>query len=168
MWSAYGGPWIAAQATLPGVNVLSSLPGGVARDVVSLRAAGTYRLDVGARSDVVLRAGGGFEPSMLSTFQQGETNLVDGDKLLAGLGASLALRGLLPATLRFGAGASVQGVLRYAQDKQVCAAAPCARSTRSRAPTRRALRRGSPTPGTRGSRRQGAFWSMSLGIGVEL
>ena len=109
LWSAYEGPWVSVQATLPGVNVLSSLPASVARDVVSLRAAGTYRIDAGARSSVMLRAGGGFEPSMLDGAQQGVTNLVDGDKLLGGLGATLALRGVGPATLRFGAGASVHG-----------------------------------------------------------
>jgi hypothetical protein len=167
VWSAYGGPWIAVQATLPGVNVISSLPGGVARDVVSLRAAGTYRLDVGARSEVLLRAGGGFEPSMLKSFQQGETNLVDGDKLLAGLGATLALRGVIPATLRIGAGASVQRVFAYDQDKRVCAAAPCPLDTVA-GPDATHPAQGIQNPGYPRLSGEGAFWSMSLGIGVDL
>ncbi len=142
------------KATLPGVDVVSALPTAIARDVVSLRGAATYRLDVGARSDVVLRAGGGFEPSMLSTAQQGVTNLVDGDKLLLGLGATLALRGVIPATLRFGAGANVQRVFGYAQDKRLCAAATCPPDSV-----------GADNPGAPRLAGQGAFWSMALGIG---
>jgi hypothetical protein len=157
MWSAYEGPWVFVKATLPGVNVVSSLPTSVARDVVSLRGAVTYRAGVGPRSEVVLRAGGGFEPSMLRSDQQGVTNLVDGDKLLAGLGATLVLRGVLPATLRFGAGAEVQRVFPYGQDKRLCPGLPCPPDTVT------ADNRGYPRLSG-----QGTFWSMALGIGVEL
>ena len=167
VWSAYGGPWVSVQATLPGVNVLSSVPGGVARDVVSLRAAGTYRFDIGAKSEVVLRAGGGFEPSMLKSFQQGVTNLVDGDKILAGLGATFAVRGLIPATLRFGAGMNVQGVLPYGQDKRACAVAPCPPDTVAGNDAIHPAQ-GITNPGYPRLTGQGAFWSMALGIGVDL
>jgi hypothetical protein len=166
-WSDYDGPWVGVQATLPGVNVISALPTHIARDVVSLRAAGSYRFDVGASSDLVLRAGGGFEPSMLSSDQQGTTNLVDGDKLLAGLGASFALRGALPATLRFGAGASVQYVFPYGQDKHACEAEPCPPGTVA-GPDASNPAQGITNPGFPRLSGQGAFFSMSLGIGVEL
>ncbi len=156
MWSAYDGPWVSVKATLPGVNVVSALPTAIARDVVSLRAAGTYRADVGPRADVVLRAGAGFEPSMLSSAQQGVTNLVDGDKLLLGLGATLELRSVIPATLRFGAGASVQRVFSYEQDKRLCGAATCPPDTAS-----------ADNPGAPRLSGGGAFWSMALGIGVS-
>ena len=157
LWSAYEGPWVTVKATLPGVNLLSALPTGVARDVVSLRGAGTYRIDVGRRSDLLLRAGAGFEPSMLQSAQQGVTNLVDGDKLLLGLGASLTLRSVIPATLRLGAGASVQRVFPYAQDKRLCTTAACPPDTVD-----------ADNPGAPRLTGQGAFWSMALGIGVDL
>jgi hypothetical protein len=166
-WSAYQGPYVGVTAMLPGVNAVSVLPAKPARDVVSVRGAGTYRLDVGAQSELVLRAGAGFEPSMLSTFQQGTTNLLDGAKILGGLGASLALRGLLPATLRFGAGASVQGVLPYAQDKRVCAAAPCPADTVA-GPSATDPSHGITNPGYPRLAGGGAFVSMSLGVGVDL
>ncbi len=166
-WSEYDGPWVGVQATLPGVNVISALPTHIARDVVGLRAAGSYRFDVGARSDLVLHAGGGFEPSMLSNDQQGTTNLVDGDKLLAGLGASFALRGVLPVTLRFGAGANVSYVFPYGQDKRACAAEPCPPDTVA-GPDANHPAQGITNPGFPRLSGQGAFVAMSLGIGVDL
>jgi hypothetical protein len=167
MWSAYQGPWVSVQATLPGVNVLSSLPTRVARDVVSLRGAGTYRLDVGASSDLVLRAGAGFEPSMLLSAQQGVQNLVDGDKLMGGLGATLSIHNLGKATLHLGAGASVTRVFPYAQDKRVCQAAPCPPGTVAGADLDHPAE-GVDNPGYPRLTGQGAFVSMALGIGVEL
>jgi hypothetical protein len=166
-WSAYGGPFVGVTATLPGVNVASMLPSSPARDVVSLRAAGTYRLDVGRASELLLRAGAGFEPSMLSTFQQGETNLVDGPKLMGGLGVTFALRGFFPATLRLGAGASVQGVLPYAQEKRVCSAAPCPLDTVAGTDAMHPAQ-GIDNPGYPRLEGGGAFVSMSLGVGVDL
>jgi hypothetical protein len=147
--------------------VQSSLPASVARDVVSLRGAATYRIDVGARSEVVLRAGLGFEPSMLRSDQQGVTNLVDGDKLLGGLGATLALRGVIPATLRFGAGVNGQRVFPYGQDKRVCVAAPCPADTVA-GPDPRNPAQGITNPGYPRLSGQGSFWSLALGIGVDL
>lgn len=167
IWSAYEGPWVGVKATLPGVNVLSILPTAIARDVVSVRAAATHRLDVGARSEIVLRAGAGFEPSMLSSAQQGVTNLVDGDKLTGGLGATLALRGVVPATLRFGLGANVTRVFPYGQDKRVCMVAPCPPATVAgpdlNHPAQNVDNQGYPR-----LTGQGAFVSLSLGLGVDL
>jgi hypothetical protein len=167
VWSAYDGPWVSVKATLPGVNVASALPVKIARDVVSLRGAGTYRFDIGARSDLTLRGGLGLEPSMLSSAQQGVTNLVDGDKLLAGLGVGFALRGVIPATLRVGIGASVARVFPYAQDKRVCMATPCGADTVA-GPDATRPAEGVTNPGYPKLQGQGAFWSTSLGVGVEL
>lgn len=167
VWSAYEGPWVQVRATLPGVDVSSVLPTNPARDVVGLRGAGTYRFDVGAKSDLVLRAGLGFEPSMLKSIQQGNTNLLDGDKLLIGLGASFALRGVLPFTLRFSAGGNVQRVFPYAQEKRACAVAPCPADTVS-GPDAARPSEGIDNPGFPKLTGQGAFWSAALGVGVEL
>ncbi|MFT3775434.1 MAG: hypothetical protein QM820_59565 [Minicystis sp.] len=167
VWSAYDGPWVNVHATLPGVDVVSALPSSPAKDVVSLRGAGTYRFDVGAKSELVLRAGIGFEPTMLRDRQQGVTNLVDGDKLLFGLGASFALRGVLPFTLRFSAGGNVQRVFPYAQDKIACKVAPCPADTVS-GPDAAKPAEGITNPGFPKLEGQGAFWSLALGVGVEL
>ncbi len=135
--------------------------------MVSLRGAGTYRFDVGARSELVVRASGGFEPSMLQSAQQGVTNLVDGDKLMGGLGATLAIRRVGPTTLRFGAGASVTRVFPYGQDKRVCAAAPCPPATVA-GPDPDHPSQGVDNPGYPRLTGQGAFVSLALGVGVDL
>jgi hypothetical protein len=166
VWSAYEGPWVQVRATLPGVDVSSVLPTSPARDVVSLRGAGTYRFDVGARSELLVRAGAGFEPSMLKSDRQGVTNLVDGSKLLLGLGASFALAGVLPFTLRFSAGGSVQKVFTYEQDKRACTLAPCPLDTVS-GPDATNPGQGITNPGWPRLTGGGAFWSMALGVGVE-
>jgi hypothetical protein len=167
VWSAYDGPWVGVKATLPGVNLLSALPTKIARDVVSLRAAGSYRIGVGAQSQLVLRAGTGFEPSMLTNYRQGVTNLVDGHKLLGGLGASFALRGVLPVALRFGAGANVTRVFPYSQEKRVCTVVPCALDTVSGSDANDPGK-GITNPGYPKLEGQGAFWSVSAGVGVDL
>jgi hypothetical protein len=167
VWSVYEGPWVNVHTTLPGVDVSSALPTFPARDVVSLRGAGSYRFDVGARSELVVRAGLGFEPTMLKDRQQGSTNLVDGDKLLAGLGATLALRGVLPFTLRLSLGANVQRVLGYTEDKIACKASPCPADTVS-GPDATRPAEGITNPGWPRLQGQGAFWSLALGVGVDL
>lgn len=167
VWSVYEGPWVSVRATLPGVDVGSALPAFPAKDVVSLRGAGTYRLDVGARSELLLRGGLGFEPTMLKDRQQGTTNLVDGDKLLVGLGATLALRGVLPFTLRVSLGANVQRVFPFSEDKIVCKAAPCPEDTVS-GPDATRPGEGITNPGWPKLQGQGAFWSGALGLGMDL
>jgi len=167
VWSAYEGPWVNVHSTLPGVDVSSALPTAPARDVVSLRAAGTVRFGVLARSELQLHAGAGFEPSMLKSDQQGVTNLVDGDKVLAGLGVSFALVGVLPVTFRVSLGANVQGVLPYHQDKKACALAPCALDTVS-GPDATSPAQGITNPGWPRLTGGGAFWSTALGLEVDL
>ncbi|APR82026.1 Hypothetical protein A7982_07375 [Minicystis rosea] len=166
-WSAYEGPWVKVHATLPGVDAVSALPAYPAKDVVSLRGAGTIRFDVGAQSDLVLRAGLGFEPTMLQNRRQGTTNLVDGDKLLAGLGASFTLRGVLPVALRLSVGGNLQRVFPSAQDKVVCRTNPCPADTVS-GPDATRPAEGITNPGYPTLTGGGSFWSMSAGVGVML
>lgn len=145
LWSAVGSPYVFVRAELPGLNLASDLPEGITRDVVSLRAAAAYRFDPSPRVELTLQGGAGFEPTMLKSAPQGRARLLDGDKALLGLGASLALRDLGAraaegpwlGALRFGAGLGAQIVLP----------------------------RGQESPRLRG---RGAFWSTSLGVGVDL
>lgn len=165
-WSAYRGPWVKVHATLPGVDITSAEPSSPARDVVSLRGALAYRLLTSPRADLTLRAGAGFEPSMLKRAQQGETNLVDGDKLLLGLGASLALR-VRPVTLHFTLGANVQRVFPFSQDKRACQAAPCGADTVT-GPEAAHPSQGIENPGWPRLEGQGAFVALAAGVGVSL
>jgi hypothetical protein len=109
-WSAYTGPLLAVRSSLPGVSLASRTQPGPWRDTAGLRMAGTYRLDLGKRADVVLRLGLGAEPSMMKSAPQRTTKFVDGDKLLVGLGGTLVLRGVVGRALRIGLGASMQAV----------------------------------------------------------
>jgi len=64
--------------------------------VSALAAQGrTLPLALGRHAELVGRAGAGYEPSILTGARQGRTNLVDGHKALAGLGATLRLGGVL-------------------------------------------------------------------------
>jgi hypothetical protein len=167
VWSAYDGPWVSVKATLPGVNAASFLPAHLARDTVSLRAAGTYRASVTPCSDLTLRLGAGFEPSMLKSTRQGITNLVDGDKLTGGLGATLTWHTVLNATFRFGLGANLTRVFPYNQDKTVCTAAPCPIDTVGGPDPAHPMQNVS-NPGFPHLNGQGAFISVAGGIGVDL
>jgi len=169
IWSGYDGPYVRVEAELPGVAISSKLPDDLFRDVVSVRGAGTYRIGIGERSDVVLRLGAGLEPSILTSAQQGRTNLVDGDKVLIGAGATLTLGRAAgsPSAIRFGLGASSQIVGGYEQAKIACRAQPCPISTvvgpDGNDPGAGIQNRGYPK--LTGS---GSFWSASLGVGVDL
>jgi hypothetical protein len=168
VWSTYDGPFVAVHAELPGVNISSKNPEPFWRDVVSARGAASYRVSAGERADLVLRAGAGFEPSMLqSNVGQGRSNLVDSDKVLVGLGASLTLRDVLPVTVRLGIGVNTQIMTGYEQAKKVCAAQPCPASTVV-GPDGAAPGAGIDNPGFPVLSAGGSFWSGSFGLGVDL
>jgi hypothetical protein len=168
MWSAYEGPFAGVRASLPGLDIASNLPAGLARDVVSLRAAGSTRIAIGAGAELVLRAGAGAEPSMLKGQAQGRTNLVDGDKILGGLGASLVLHDVLSVrTIRAGVGLGTQVVLASSQPKRACAALPCPANTVA-GPDATNPSVGITNPGFPRLDGGGAFWAGSLGIEVDL
>jgi hypothetical protein len=175
VWSAYSSPYVFVRADLPGLNLASDLPAAVGRDVVSLRVAGAYRVDPWPDTEVTFHGGAGFEPTMLKSFQQGRTNLLDGDKALFGFGVSVALRDLGARSgkapwvraLRFGGGFGAQIVLPYTQDKKVCAAAPCPAGTVA-GPDAAHPRAGITNPGFPRLSGQGSLLSGSLGLGVDL
>ncbi|MEP7124536.1 MAG: hypothetical protein ABJE95_26645 [Byssovorax sp.] len=168
LWSAYDGPFASVRASLPGLDIASKLPASIARDVVSLRAAASTRIAIGAGADLVLRAGAGAEPSMLKGKAQGRENLIDGDKILGGLGASLVLHDVLSVrSIRAGIGLGTQVVLATSQAKRACAAQPCAADTVA-GPDASNPSLGITNPGFPRLDGGGAFWSGSLGIGVDL
>lgn len=168
LWSAYEGPFAGVRASLPGLDIASKLPASIARDVVSLRAAASYRIAIGAGAEVVVHAGAGAEPSMLKGQAQGRENLLDGDKILGGLGASLALHDVLSVrTIRVGVGLGTQVVLATSQAKRACATLPCPADTVA-GPDATHPSVGIANPGFPRLDGGGAFWSGSLGIGVDL
>jgi hypothetical protein len=167
LWSGYRGPFFSVRAELPGVNVGSKLPEGMWRDVMSLRSAASYRIAAFGRSDVTVSAGAGFEPTILKSVRQGRTNVVDGDKLLLGAGATLVLRGVLPRTMRVGLGGGAQVVFPDEQEKMACVSAPCSPSSVF-GPDAADPSAGIDNPGHPVLRAGGALFSMSLGVGVDL
>jgi hypothetical protein len=167
-WSAYEGPFASVRASLPGLDIASKLPEGIARDVVSLRAAASYRVAIGAAAELTLHAGAGAEPTMLKGLPQGRTNLIDGDKILGGLGISLAVRDVLAMrAVRVGVGLGTQVVLASSQEKRACAAVPCPPDTVA-GPDATNPSVGIENPGFPRLEGGGALWVGSLGIGVDL
>jgi hypothetical protein len=127
-WSSYPGPGFSVTATLPGLYAPAPEQPALYRDVWSVRAGGSQRLALG-RHDLVLRAGGGYEPSMMTDALQGATNLVDASKIVASAGVTVALRGLLSSPLRIGLGAQAHVLPTRSTDKVACSALPCAADT---------------------------------------
>ena len=167
-WSTYEGPFASVRASLPGLDIGSKLPAGIARDVVSLRAAASYRVAITAGAELTLRAGAGAEPAMLKGLPQGRTNLLDGDKVFGGLGVSLAVRDVLAVrAIRAGLGLGTQVVLASSQEKRACAAVPCPADTVA-GPDAMSPSAGIANPGFPRLEGGGALWVGSLGIGVDL
>lgn len=166
-WSAYDGPALGVRAELPGALLTSEVRRDLFRDVVALRGAASYGVDVGRSSEVVLRAGAGFEPSILTTARQGTTSFADGPKLFGGLGASLALRDVLPRTVRIAAGIGVTGLLDQTLEKRACTASPCPQGTVA-GPDPGDPAAGIDNPGFPSLRSGGALWTGSVGVGVDL
>lgn len=167
VWSAYKGPALGVRADLPGALLTSEDPGDLFRDVVTLRGAASYALDVGRSSEVVLRGGLGLEPSILNGGPQGAQNLADGFKIFGGLGAALALRDVLPKTVRLSAGFGVTGVLAQTVEKRACSAMPCLPGTVV-GPDAKEPSAGIDNPGYPRLESGGALWTGSLGVGVDL
>jgi hypothetical protein len=167
VWSAYKGPALDVRASLPGALLTSEETKGLFRDVGAVRGAASYGVDVGRSSEVVLSAGAGFEPSVLSGAPQGTTNFADGSKVFGGLGAGLSLREWLPKTVRIAAGLGVIGLIGDAIDKKACTSLPCPAGTVvGPDPTNPAAN--IQNPGYPTLRSGGALLTGSLGIGVDL
>lgn len=167
VWSAYDGPALGVRAELPGALLTSEPRRALFRDVVAVRGAASYAIDVGRRSGIVLRAGAGFEPPILATAPQGLTNFADGPKLFGGAGASLSLRDVLPLPVRIGAGLGVTGVLESAVEKRACLRVPCPAGTVA-GPDPSAPSEGIVDPGFPVLRSGGALFTASFGVGVDL
>jgi hypothetical protein len=166
-WSDYAGPFVQTSADLPGVHIVSEPAPALFRDVIGLRAAGSYAFSLGPRAELTARAGAGIEPSILNGARQGRTNLLDGDKALAGLGATLRLLEILGSALRIGAGVSATAVLPSEQAKIACARAPCPRGTVA-GPDPARPQEGIDNPGFPRLKGGGVMWAGSLGVGVDL
>jgi hypothetical protein len=165
-WSAWEGPYLSVQSTLPGVNLVSRLPTGMFRDTMSFRIGSNYTWKTSTRTNLVLRAGVAFEPTILSGKIQGRTNLVDGDKLTVGLGATFIVRKFLGKTLRFGLGGNGQFVSAFQQDKRTCQTLPCPESTvvgtDANDPSANITNPGYPR-----LHASGGLITLSLGVGVD-
>ena len=169
-WSAYVSPFAEVSAALPGLNLGSDLPVAPARDIVSLRLAAAYRLPLTPNAELTLHGGLGAEPRMLKGDLQGRSNLLDGDKALFGLGASLALPRLgLPfvRALHLSAGLGAQEVFPSSQTKRACEALPCPPGTVA-GPDAAAPSVGITNPGFPRLEGGGAFFSASIGLGATL
>ncbi len=167
-WSAYRGPSMTADATLPGVSLRSRAMPELWRDIWSLRAGASYRFTVGTKHDLFLDAGAGFEPSVQKSAQQGETNLLDGNKLLVGLGGSLVLHDVLPNTLHIGLGIQMQSVKSYSQTKRVCAARGQCRPDQVWGTDPNNPSTGITNPGYPKLEGSGSVWAFAASLGVDL
>ncbi len=167
LWSAYKGPGLAISAELPGALLTSSQGPALFRDVVSLRGAASYAFDVGQRSEVLLHGGLGFEPSILKSGSQGIENFADGPKVFGGLGASFAMRGVLPKTLRFSLAAGGTFVLPQTVEKQACQSLPCPPETVA-GPDAKNPSENIANPGYPQLESGGQLIHMGFGIGVDL
>lgn len=165
-WSDWDGPYMSVSSTLPGVNLVSRLPSGLFRDTLSFRLGANHLLKTSSTTNLGLRGGIAFEPTMLSGKTQGETNLVDGDKFTIGLGATFAIQNIIGKTLRFGLGANGQFVSEFNQDKRTCLALPCAETTVV-GPDAQNPSAGITNPGYPHLRASGALFTLSLGAGVD-
>ena len=123
-WSAYPGPAFSVTATLPGLYAPAVAEPPLYRDTWTVRGAATHRVPVG-RHDLTLRAGAGFESSMMKDARQGATNLIDSSKIIGGAGATLALRGVIASPIRIGLGAQAHVLPTRTTSKVACTALPC-------------------------------------------
>lgn len=91
LWSAWAGPFVRVQASLPGLSLAPRLPDANVRDTFAARAGATVRA-VGAsdRAYLDVHAGLGFESALVGP-QRGRTNLVDGERVIVGLGVTYGL-----------------------------------------------------------------------------
>jgi hypothetical protein len=167
VWSAFDGPGLGIRAELPGALLTSEPRQRLFRDVATVRGAASYGFDVGRSSELLVSAGTGFEPSILRSVPQGTENYADGPKVFGGLGASFALRGVLPKTFRFSAGVGATFVLAQALEKRACAALPCPEGTVA-GPDPKRPSEGIQNPGYPTLESGGALLTGSIGVGVDL
>jgi long-chain fatty acid transport protein len=102
-WSAWRGPYVAVSSVLPIAGPFEVTPPAVPyNDIYSVRAGLSWQVLDRDAASLMLRAGGGFEPSPMPD-QPGVTNLLDGNKIILSAGAGLQLQHLLPQPVRIDA-----------------------------------------------------------------
>ncbi len=167
-WGKFKGPSMTTRATLPGVALYPRGQPDIWRDIWSVRGAASYRLGIG-RHQLVLDAGAGYEPSTQRDLQQGETNLLDGNKVLVGVGAELALHDVLAKhVLRFGAAAQLQHVGAFSQSKRVCQATGTCTPDEVWGDDPLAPANNITNPGYPALNASGSVWALSASVGVDL
>lgn len=128
-WSQYQGPLLQVKAELPGVRAEPTAQPPSFRDTVSVRLGGEVRV-LGGMQTVRVRGGLGAETSFLGDERQGETNLVDGTKLVLAAGAAYELTGVfLGGTLVFALGVQLHHLPERSWTKVACTATPCPADT---------------------------------------
>jgi hypothetical protein len=92
-WSEWRGPYVTVTSQLPLVGEIDARPPAVRfNDTVSLRAGVEWLAVEGARVEVRVRGGYGFETQAAPPSQPGVTNLLDGAKHRLAAGAGLRVR----------------------------------------------------------------------------
>ena len=104
---------------------------------------------------------------MLKSAPQGRTNLVDGDKLSLGLGATFVAKNFIGKVFRIGLGGNAQILSAYAENKIVCRASPCPETTVT-GPDANDPAAGVTNPGYPKLTASGSFFTLALGLGVDL
>lgn len=165
-WSAWEGPYMSVQSTLPGVNLVSRLPSHLFRDTMSFRVGSNYTIHASSNTNVILRGGLAFETTMLNGTLQGRTNLVDGNKFTVGAGATFVVRDWIGKALHLGVGANSQFVSAFHQEKRLCSSVPCAENTVV-GPDANNPRADITNPGYPQLQAKGAWLTLALGIGVD-
>lgn len=169
LWSEYRGPAMTTAATLPGVSLTSRAMPDLWRDIWTLRGAASYRFDVGRHDGLTLRVGAGLEPSNQKSLQQGETNLIDGNKFLFGWGGTLGLRNLLAGhTLKLGLGVQAQFQSSYSQEKRVCTRGGYCTPDQVWGADLNNPTRNITNPGYPKLTGSGSVWAFALSAGVDL
>jgi long-subunit fatty acid transport protein len=119
-WSAWGGPFIHVESTLPlAGDLVGELPAVPFSDTVAVHLGGEQRLPLGHRLELAVRAGYGFDQSPIPATQAGVTNLMDGPKHLATCGLGVKLRRVLPWTVTLDAHLGVQLVGHRTYTKRI-------------------------------------------------
>jgi opacity protein-like surface antigen len=167
-WSTWAGPLLRLDTTVSALTLASRPPAGMFKDTFGVRGAAAFRVANGAKRELKLHVGGGYESSMLrSEVQQSRSNFVDGDKVLAGLGATMLFRGLVGQGLRAGLGLQLQRVGGYSQDKLACTKVPCPADSVV-GPETSAPDQGITNPGYPTLSASGMMYVISAGLGVDL
>jgi len=167
-WSAWSGPLLDVGATVSALSLSTHPPQGLYRDTWGGRGAAVWRVLRGDRNEVRLHAGGGYETSMLdASKQQGRTNLVDGAKVIVGLGGTASWSDSAGRTLRVGAGVQAQRVGAFSQKKIACTSVPCPADTVV-GPDTSAPDQGITNPGYPKLEGSGMVYAVSIGVGVDL